>query len=205
MIIFGTRTRIGVVERGQFTCPRCGPEQTYERKHAKRWFTLYFIPVFPVGDLGQFVECGLCHGTYKVEVLSLRLPPAPDVNLEAELKRAMLRALLGQAPADVAHDAQTLATYRKLTSLPLTDADLARERSALAQVDPAAYFSNFSKHLSPSQKERLLQSALEGALGNGPLSAAKVDELQSFGSMLGLTEASVRGVLAVAAPVPATA
>src|SRR6185312_16552116 len=187
MIIFGTRTRMSVVERGQFHCPRCGPGQRYERKHAKRWFTLYFIPVFPVGDLGQFVECGLCHGTFKMEVLSLRLPPAVDVNLEAELKRAMLRALLGQVAAH-ADAAQTLATYRKLTSLPLTDQELARERTALAQVDAPAYFANFSKHLSPSQRERVLQSAIEGAQVSGTLSSHKMEELSRFGALLGLTD-----------------
>ncbi|MBS2032183.1 MAG: zinc-ribbon domain-containing protein [Deltaproteobacteria bacterium] len=204
MIIFGTRTRVGVVERGQFGCPRCGPGQSYERKHAKRWFTLYFIPVFPVGDLGQFIECGLCHGTFKTEVLSLRLPPAVDVNLEVELKRAMLRALLWQVPVET-DAASTLATYRKLTSLPLTDQDLARERTALAQVDAPAYFSNFSKHLSPSQRERVLQSAIEGAHFSGPLSPTKVEELSRFGALIGLTEASVRGLLSIATLPAATA
>lgn len=196
MIIFGTRTRVSTVERGQFICPRCGPGQKYERKHAKRWFTLYFIPVFPVGDLGQFIECGLCHGTFKVEVLSLRLPPVPDVGLESELKRAVLRALLLHLPAgeQPERDAQAQASYKKLTSMPLSDAELAKERQALSELDAAEYFTNFAKHLDARQRERILQSALEGASA-APLSQSKRDELASFGALLGMTDAHVRGVL----------
>lgn len=201
MIIFGTRGRVSVVERGQFLCPNCGQDRGYQRKHAKRWFTLYFIPIFPVKDLGQFIECELCKGTFKVEVLALRLPPPPDVSVETELKRAILRALLLHLPpgASPQRDAQAVASYRKLTSLPITEADLARERESLATSDPSAYFANFAKHLDERQRERVLQSAVEGASG-ATFSTDTTDALVRFGALLGMTEAHVRGVLAVATP-----
>jgi hypothetical protein len=198
VIIFGTRNRIGTVERGTFACPRCGPGQSYERKHAKRWFTLYFIPIFPVGDLGQFIECGLCRGTFKIEVLSLRAPASSASNPEVELKRAMLRALIVQVPADAEPERvqAALATYTRLTSMPVSEAELARERAALAGVDLDAYFTGFARGLSASQKERLLQVAVATAAR----SDAKDAELTAFGLALGLTEAHVRGVLIPVAP-----
>ena len=76
LIIFGRRTTTKVVHQGDFTCPRCGPAKTYSHKQVRRWFTLYFIPVIPLGIVGEFVECQACAGTFGVEALQLALPNA---------------------------------------------------------------------------------------------------------------------------------
>jgi hypothetical protein len=71
MIIFGTRGRIKEVGSGEFICPSCRANRQYKRKQAGRYFTLYFIPIFKVKDLGEFVECQTCGGTFKTAVLDL--------------------------------------------------------------------------------------------------------------------------------------
>jgi zinc ribbon protein len=76
LIIFGRRNRPKVVQRGSFTCPRCGPGREYEHKQVRRWFTLYFIPIIPLGTAGEYVECRSCAGTFRPEVLRLALPNA---------------------------------------------------------------------------------------------------------------------------------
>lgn len=80
LIIFGRRSTTKTVQSGSFTCPRCGPGSTYQHKEVKRWFTLYFIPVLPLGKIGEYVECGACAGTFKTDVLRLALPNAQVVN-----------------------------------------------------------------------------------------------------------------------------
>ncbi len=77
MIIFGTKGRIKEVGSGQFVCPRCRAMRLYKRKHAARYFTLYFIPVFKIKDLGEFVECQTCGGTFQTAVLR----PLPSVTI----------------------------------------------------------------------------------------------------------------------------
>ena len=201
MIIFGTRTRVSTTDTGTFACLRCGAGQRYERKRARRWFTLYFIPVFPVGDLGEFVECGLCHGTFKTEVLALRLP-VPDQSVEVEFKRAMLRAAALHLPAGAPPErvAQACEAYRQMVSLPVAEGELLREQQGLSAVDATMYFTNFAKHLSVSQRERLLTLAARVARGGGAPDPAQLGVLTSFGGMLGLSEAHVRGVLTPEAP-----
>lgn len=34
------------------------------------WFTLYFIPIIPLGTRGFYIECAQCAGTFGPEVLS---------------------------------------------------------------------------------------------------------------------------------------
>ena len=73
MIIFGTKAKTRNIGTGQFFCPKCGEQRNYTHKQAKKYFSLYFIPIIPMGDMGEFVECQTCGVTYNPDVL--RLPP----------------------------------------------------------------------------------------------------------------------------------
>jgi hypothetical protein len=74
MIIFGTKARHKTIGTGQFYCPRCQTQRTYERKKAKRYFTLYFVPIIPMGDMGEFVVCQTCHTAFETAVLASKAP-----------------------------------------------------------------------------------------------------------------------------------
>ena len=72
MIIFGTKIRQQVVDEGEFFCPKCQTQRHYLRKKASRYFSLYFIPVIPIGKLGEFVECQTCGVAFEPVVLERR-------------------------------------------------------------------------------------------------------------------------------------
>jgi DNA-directed RNA polymerase subunit RPC12/RpoP len=76
LIIFGSRSVTGSKGTGTFDCPRCGGDTPYDHKRVRRFFTLYFIPLIPMGTLGEYIECERCGGTYKPEVLHRMRPPA---------------------------------------------------------------------------------------------------------------------------------
>lgn len=67
MIIYGSRGIERTVESGTFHCARCGPNRPYQHREIRRWFTLYFIPVFPMYRAGEYLECGSCSATFGVE------------------------------------------------------------------------------------------------------------------------------------------
>ena len=69
MIIWGSRSMTSTCQQGRFTCPRCNGSSSFHEKRVRSWFTLYFIPVFPIGSPGYYVECQDCRGTFKPEVL----------------------------------------------------------------------------------------------------------------------------------------
>lgn len=79
MIIWGSRVRYKDLDQGEFNCPRCMGKRPYKRKMATRYFTLYFIPIFPMGKLGELVECQGCKTAYETSVLNVRVnqPRAP--------------------------------------------------------------------------------------------------------------------------------
>ena len=80
-IIFGTRGVTMNKDQGQFNCPRCG-HCDYKHKRVRCFFTLYFIPLIPMHQLGEYVECQTCQGTYQVEILQYD-PSAANQNFEA--------------------------------------------------------------------------------------------------------------------------
>ncbi len=77
MIIYGFRTTESVSAAGEFPCPRCRTGQEYRLLVYKRWFTLYFVPVIPLGRVGEQVECQGCLSRFSPDVLVAGMPDKP--------------------------------------------------------------------------------------------------------------------------------
>lgn len=73
MIIWGTKCRTSEIGNGLFHCPSCG-QQHFRHLVVKKWFTLYFIPLFPFSTLGEYVECQGCRQAYKTVILGYQAP-----------------------------------------------------------------------------------------------------------------------------------
>lgn len=70
-IIWGSKGRTRSVGRGEFFCPTCKHSTPYEQMKASRYFTLYFVPLFPMDTLGEWVKCSRCQGEYDSRILQL--------------------------------------------------------------------------------------------------------------------------------------
>jgi len=88
MIIWGTRGRQIEISSGQFHCPKCDTTRPYKRKRVAQYFTLFFIPLFQIKNLGEFIECQFCHQSYKPEVLSYK-PPSPAERLLVTVRKEL--------------------------------------------------------------------------------------------------------------------
>ncbi len=71
IIIWGSKGREKKVSEGTFFCPGCKSNVAYEQRKASRWFTLYFIPVFPMETVGEWVRCRTCQGEFNMNILEL--------------------------------------------------------------------------------------------------------------------------------------
>ncbi len=71
-IFFGMRSRFKKIDEGEFFCPYENTQRHYHRKKAAQWFTLYFIPIFPIRQLGEVVECQSCGRAFDTKVLTLK-------------------------------------------------------------------------------------------------------------------------------------
>lgn len=70
MIIYGYKHREIQLGTGQFHCFSCQVQRPYRHKKIVRYFTLFFIPFFPLGTISEYVECQVCGRTYAPGILS---------------------------------------------------------------------------------------------------------------------------------------
>jgi hypothetical protein len=78
IVIWGSRGLTSRLDSGNFYCPRCDGEAGYHLKQVREFFTLYFIPLFPIGGAQRYVECDRCGGTFEEAVLDMEPPTEAD-------------------------------------------------------------------------------------------------------------------------------
>lgn len=59
MIIWGFRARNRVMGQMQYPCSQCGQNSFHTVVRSRRWFTLFFIPVFPFTK-SSISRCNIC-------------------------------------------------------------------------------------------------------------------------------------------------
>jgi hypothetical protein len=66
LIIFGSRTRSAVAAMLTLLCHQCGNPAAHQLVKRSTWFTLFFLPVFPVGATKWSTQCTFCGQVSKV-------------------------------------------------------------------------------------------------------------------------------------------
>ena len=97
MIIWGTRGRETEIETGTFYCPKCDTQKPYTRKKVSKYFTLFFIPLFEINKLGEYLQCVGCNLTFKPDVLNIK-----SVTPEQRQVRMIKRDLSSGTPLQMA-------------------------------------------------------------------------------------------------------
>ncbi len=67
IFIWGHRYLFDVVAGGQFQCPLCGVSAQYELQRYRKWFTLFWVPIFPYGKEQKYLRCKRCATTFNPE------------------------------------------------------------------------------------------------------------------------------------------
>jgi tetratricopeptide (TPR) repeat protein len=73
-IIFGTRNIVSADDAPPVdaVCPACRQQARIYGRAYRTWFTLYFIPIFPMSGKTRFSECSACRAQFPVTVEQLR-------------------------------------------------------------------------------------------------------------------------------------
>jgi hypothetical protein len=197
-IIWGFKVRYKLLDRGTFFCPRCGGDREYEHRVGKKWFTLYYIPLFPAsGPLNEHVRCTSCQGMFTMQTLS-----RPTTNQLSSLLLDGVRGVLvhvlraGSIQSPAAREAAVGEV--QLAGLPAyNDASLQADIDVVPG-DISALLSSLGGQLADQGKENLLRSAVKVALADGPMTDLERNVVNGTGALLGMTQAHALGVIAMA-------
>ena len=88
------------MDSGEFHCPNCNDNRVYNKKYVQDWFTLYFIPTFPVGGKkNEHIECEECSSIYHLDVIDYK-PGLNDEEMTSEYEKALQNVLCLMIIAD---------------------------------------------------------------------------------------------------------
>ena len=198
LVIFGWRSRAHTIGTGQFFCPREGGDRSYEHKEARRWFTLFFIPIIPLNRLGDYVECTSCQSTYYTTVLNAPTGAAIEDVMTQAIRYVAVALTVADGHVDPEERRVATEVVRQFASVEYSAADFDDD---LRELDPARLVDNLEELgsiLNDHGKEAVIAASMRLAASDGSVDASELEVIEQIGKALAMTDAHVRGVIATA-------
>ena len=202
MIIFGTKGRAIKMDSGTFQCPNCKDNKDYQKKYVQNWFTLYWIPIFPVGEKNdEHIECDACSNIYHTDVIDYK-PGLNEKEIESEYQKALKHVLCLMIVADHNVDDKEIEAvsniYNKLTdnkkfSKSQIDKTIKQVKQEGQKVDD--YLKEIKSYLNSGHRELIIKAMYFIAAADGNFDDKEGELLMETAGVLEMTPAHVKGVL----------
>jgi tellurite resistance protein len=194
LLIFGLSVFFRTVGQGDFHCPHCGGDRHYRQRVARRWFTLFFVPVIPLNRVGEVVECGTCRTRFNLDVLRMPTARQMEAALPMAMRAAAAAVLAAGDPHESAARARAVEAVRGYGLAEFDDqtltADLTRSPDGSEEVIAQA-----GAQLTTEAREWFLAQVVRIALADGAIGAGERQALHTVADRLGMTPAHAVGVI----------
>jgi uncharacterized tellurite resistance protein B-like protein len=205
IIIYGTYGITYSKGNGDFFCPACENKQPYRHRRVRRFFHIFWIPLIPLDLAGEYVECNMCLGTYRPEVLDLSNAllaaaaagsdphlPKPESEVHATTRRLLILMMLAdgiieESEIDMILDILSNDGQETTREQVLAEVEVARNEF----FDVEAFCRSAMGYLNDEGKERILGAARAVALADGNIDPTEQRLLERIGIALGMRPAQV--------------
>jgi hypothetical protein len=196
LIILGLRVFYRTMAQAMFYCRRCGGDREYRHRAGRRWFTVFFLPVIPLNQVGEHVQCTTCRTRYVTDVLSQPTTARMQEALPAGMRAAVSAMLRSGDPSSPVSRQRAIEA---VIGSGVPDYDEATLSADLMQpfeaIRPA--LNQVGTQLTIQAREWYLAEVIRIALADGPLSETERQAALAIGADLGMTQAQVIGVVAM--------
>ncbi|MDH6227050.1 hypothetical protein M2169_004020 [Streptomyces sp. MJP52] len=207
----GLRTTWTDAGEGEFFCPGCGGDRTYQRMRGQVRFTVLGVPLLDRGETGPVVRCAACGGRFGAEVLD----HPTTARLSAMLRDAVHTVALAVLAAGGTGSRTALETAAEGARAAGSDDCTADQLALLVRVIEDEVVSHhlgrawetgtalelhetlapLAPHLAPAGRESILLQAARVALADGPYRPAERELLTTVGVELDIPDADVSRLL----------
>ena len=200
MIIFGTRGVKSTLDQGDFICPQCEQNRSYKHKKVTRFFTLYFIPLIPLGHAGEFVECQSCKGTFIPRVLDYSPENSQDAFL-SEYEKAMKHCMVLIMLADGEIDENEMIMVQKIINkhghndITMDELEQYVEQVKMGPRDVSTYLRKISPSLNEHGKEIVIKCALLVASADGHIDNSEMAQIKKMAEIMEMSKYHLKGIL----------
>ena len=195
-IIWGFKIRYKLLDKGVFFCPNCGGDRPYEHRQGRKWFRLYYIPLFPVGGaVNEHVQCDVCKGKFAMRALARPTSTQLSGLLLDGVRGVLVHVLRTGSMQSPAAREIAVSEVQRAGLATYTDATLSADLDVVpGDLNPL--LSNLADQLADQGKENLLRAAVKTALADGPLTDLERSVVNGTAAALGMTQAHSQGVIA---------
>jgi uncharacterized tellurite resistance protein B-like protein len=200
MIIYGTTGIKSVVKRGDFYCPNCNILHNYKHRKVVKWATLYFIPIFPMERVGEYIECQKCFGTWETTVLSF--DPLWEQKLMINYHNAFITSLYAVVKSkgyiDPEKKQQALTEFSQFVGKQISMEQLDESFKQIPDdpKDLENIMSLVTGHLNETGNSIILKSAIRVAGSNGGFADSDISLISKIAEQLNISEDEFRKILA---------
>ncbi|MEM9132090.1 MAG: TerB family tellurite resistance protein [Actinomycetota bacterium] len=197
LLIWGFRARTKMLSEGVFYSPAAGGDAPYKLLEAKRWFTFFFIPLIPLNTLGTFVECQATKATYDPKILD----NPTNAQFTDQLSLGLREVVAAVAAADGAISEAEERLAVAIVGRQIQGYDVAAFRADVAQAGVAPLDQRLvylAGALNAQGKESLLGAAATIMASDGAIDERDRAEVERIGSLLTMSPAHVKGIIATA-------
>lgn len=195
ILIWGWKSLFKTLAEGMFHCPNCDADRHYRHRSARKWFTLFWIPVIPLKQLGTFIECDTCQSRYEERVLTLPTSEQIADNLSIAVRGLVVAIVTADGlvdPAEREHALNVIAdSVHSGYTAEMFDADL--EAFAGHSVDEV--LAELAGTLNDHGKEHLLSTCIELAMVDGHIDERELDIARRAGAALSMTPSHTKGII----------
>jgi tellurite resistance protein len=154
IIIWGSRGINSTLKTGKFFCPECDVSDChYKHIRVRNFFTLYFIPLIPMGTLGEYIECQHCKLTYKKSILRYD-PEAAHEKALAEFEIAITKIMVMMMLADGIIDDSEIEAIQEIYG------QLAKRELSRQEIDQYITDLEQKRAGEPKVRKRLLRKMI---------------------------------------------
>lgn len=201
MIIWGSKPVKKTLETGDFYCPNCSSVNSYRRVRARRHGHVYWIPLFPIGEGVEYVECNSCKATWQPSILDYQRQD--ESSSRDLLGSAVIAASVAVAAANGRVDSEEIQLICEIVervtgaTLDPKDVESAGRSAGGAQLHTAQQvLRQMEPGLSADGKEMIVKVALLVAGVDGEFDDSEGQAVASIARSLGITSDHLRGIVA---------
>ena len=195
MIIWGWRVRKKTIGTGVFFCPGEGGDRNYEHKQARRWFTIFFIPLIPLKELGDFVECTSCENTYYPDVLKGKTASEIEDISTIAIRHVAVSMALADGTVDPRERDAAVTVVQRFASHPYDLDDLDSDLSSLQVSALSDNLEELGAVLNEHGKENVLTAAVFLAGADGHVDRSEIEVARQIGKALTMSSAHIEGTI----------
>lgn len=205
MFIAGTFDWASTLDQGEFLCPKCGTNKSYQRKVARTFVTLYFVPILPIGGLHEFVVCRGCRERFEPSVLALSRNQAnresPTIraveSFDDELVRLMALMIVEDdfITESEIEMAQRIYQGMLMRELPRQQLERACREVTNLRINTLRYVGAAAEGMTYDQKILAVQAMFAVAGAEGQISAKRLQSLMQAQHQLGLDDSAFQNAV----------